>query len=177
MSRRHNPFTAAGVRRERPADVEAIGEVNRLAFDTGAEARLVELLRERGKLVVSLVAEAGAGVVGHIAFSRAVLREHPDVPGVGLGPMAVIPGFQNRGIGSALVRAGLAECAALGSAFAVVLGHPGYYPRFGFLPASRFGLSCRWQAPDGVFMALELAPGALAGAGGIVRYEPEFDDV
>ena len=177
MSERGVAPPPAAVRRERSGDAGAIREVNRLAFATPAEARLVDALRARGKLVVSLVAERESRVVGHIAFSRAVAAARPDVPGVGLGPMAVVPALRSRGVGSELVRAGLAECAALGFSFAVVLGHPEYYPRFGFLAASGFGLSCRWPVPEGVFMALELTPGALAGAGGAVAYEPEFDDV
>lgn len=165
------------VRAEVPGDAAAIRRANELAFETPAEARLVDLLRERGKLLVSLVAVEAGGVVGHIAFSRARLASRPASYGVGLGPMAVVPARQRAGIGSELVRAGVRECAAAGATFAVVLGHPDYYPRFGFVPASRFSLTCRWPVPEGVFMVMELTPGALAGAGGAVSYEPEFDDV
>jgi len=165
------------VRAEAPGDSAAIRRVNRLAFATPAEAGLVDLLRERGKLSLSLVAVDGGEVVGHIAFSRARLASRPEVEGLGLGPMAVAPARQREGIGSALVRAGVRACAAGGARFVVVLGHPDYYPRFGFVPASRFALACTWPVPEGVFMAVELTPGALAGAGGTVSYEPEFDDV
>ena len=88
--------------------------------------------------------------------------------------MAVVPALQNRGIGSLLARAGLDQCRALACDYAVVLGHPRYYPRFGFVPASRFGLRCLWDVPDDVFMALEFRPGVLAGAGGLMSYQPEF---
>jgi len=164
------------VRPERDGDVEAIHYINRLAFDTAAEARLVDLLRERGKLLLSLVAEHHGQAVGHIVFTRVIAESRPELRGVGLGPMAVVPSLQRRGIGSLLVQAGLAECLAIASDFAVVLGHPHYYPRFGFAPASRFGLRCSWQVPDDVFMALEFRPGTLAGAAGLVQYQPEFNE-
>ena len=151
------------VRAENPRDVEDIRGVNELAFETPAEARLVDRLRERGKLLLSLVAEDYGRIMGHIALSRVDVASRPDVFGVGLGPMAVVPTSQNQGVGSQLVRDGLSQSAALGARFAVVLGHPGFYPRFGFLPASRFRLSCSWPVPDEVFMAVELVAGALAG--------------
>jgi len=91
--------------------------------------------------------------------------------------MAVTPGRQKQGTGTTLVRACLARCAELGIGFVVVLGHPHYYPRFGFVPATRFGLHCAWPVPDDVFMALEMRPGALAATSGLVEYELEFNDV
>lgn len=165
------------VRPERPQDVEAIGRINEQAFETPAEAHLVDRLRARGKLVVSLVAQAGDQVVGHIAFSPVGIASRPDLRGVGLGPMAVLPAMQRRGIGSALVRAGLDRCRDMGYDYAVVVGHPDYYPRFGFIPASQFGIRSTWELPEGVFMALELRAQALAGSGGLATYEPEFDEV
>ncbi len=151
--------------------------MNESAFDTPDEARLVDLLRERGKVVISLIAEDEGEVVGHIAFSRARVASRSEVPGLGLGPMAVVPPSQNKGIGTQLVREGLAQCRTRGARFVVVLGHPRFYPRFGFFPASRFRLSCAWPVPEGVFMAMELSPGALADSGGMVSYQPEFNDV
>ena len=165
------------VRIERASDVQRIREVNRAAFETSAEASLVDLLRERGKLVVSLVAEREGQIIGHIAFSRVYLASNAELHGLGLGPMAVIPSHQRQGIGSQLVRAGLDRCAALGTRFVVVLGHRDYYPRFGFLPASHFRLWCSWPVPEGVFMATELVLGVLASAEGLVSYEIEFNDV
>lgn len=132
----------------------------------------------RGQLVVSLVAEEGERIVGHIAFSP--VRIEPEAAafrGVGLGPMAVIPELQRRGIGSLLVWEGLARCRARHLDYVVVLGHPHYYPRFGFAPASRFGIRCEWEVPDDVFMAIELHAGALRGITGTAQYEPEFNDV
>ena len=90
--------------------------------------------------------------------------------------MAVAPAAQRTGIGSALVRAGLQECQRAGAELCVVLGHPDYYPRFGFQPASQLGLSCKWPVPDEVFMALEFIEGAARG-GGRAHYHPFFDEV
>jgi putative acetyltransferase len=95
----------------------------------------------------------------------------------GLGPMAVRPAWQRQGIGSQLVREGLEECWRSGYEAVVVLGHPEYYPRFGFVPASRFGLRCEFEAPDEAFMALELRSGVLSAGGGVVRYASEFSKV
>ena len=165
------------IRAEQTQDAGAVRRVNESAFETAAEADLVDLLRARGKLVVSLVACADDQVVGHIAFSQAIIASSPHLRGLGLGPMAVAPDMQRSGIGSRLVRAGLEQCCAEGIDYVIVLGHPQFYPRFGFVPASRFGVWSAWPAPDDAFMALELRPGALAGASGLAAYEPEFDQV
>jgi putative acetyltransferase len=180
------------VREERPEDVAAIHRVNQLAFGGPGEAELVDRLRAHGKLRVSLVAERGGEVVGHIAFSpmrfadddaagaphgRPESRAGAVSGGLGIGPVAVVPEQQRRGIGERLMRAGLERCRALGVPWIIVLGHPNYYPRFGFTPASRFGVRCAYPAPDEAFMALELVPDALHGAAGTVHYEPEFDGV
>jgi len=164
------------VRTERPDDIPAIRLLNDLAFGQPGEGLLVDALREAGQLTVSLVAEKAGEVVGHIAFSPVTLEGHPNAPGLaGLGPMAVRPDLQRRGIGSRLVRDGLAACSAAGLRAVVLLGHPEYYPRFGFVPASRFSLRCVYDAPDEAFMALELRPGALAGLAGTLHYAPAFD--
>jgi putative acetyltransferase len=91
--------------------------------------------------------------------------------------MAVLPSDQKKGVGSVLVRAGLDRCRDMCSDFAVVVVRPQYDPRLGLVPASQFGLECPWKLPDGVFMAMELRPGALASRGGPITYEPEFDAV
>ena len=97
---------------------------------------------------------------------------------MGLAPMAVAPARQRQGVGSALARAGIAACRDLGFGAVIVLGHPEYYPRFGFVPASRFGLRSEYDVPDDVFMAMELKPGALHGRGpGTIRYHPAFGNV
>jgi putative acetyltransferase len=160
------------VRPERPADADAVRRVNDAAFDGPAEGVLVDALRAAGQAVVSLVAEADGLVVGHVLLSPVTVDDAGDV--LGLGPMAVFPAHQRTGVGTALVGAALAAARARGSAAVVVLGHPAYYPRFGFVPASRFGLSSEYDAPDDAFLALELRPGGLAGRRGVVRYRKEF---
>lgn len=144
------------------------------AFNTPAEAALVDTLRSQAAPLVSLVAESDNEIVGHILFSPVTLDEAPAVSLMGLAPMAVQPGLQRHGIGSQLVHAGLEVCRALDVDAVVVLGHPDYYPRFGFRPAVTFGLACEYDVPDEVFMARELNPGALNTARGIVRYHAAF---
>ncbi len=166
------------VRPENPADGPAIRAVNVAAFGGPAEAGLVDLLRRRGKLLLSLVAVEAGSVVGHAAFSRVRLRDvRSHALGAGLGPMAVRPDRQRGGVGTLLVERGLELCRVQGVAYVVVLGHPGYYPRFGFRPAPQYGLRCAYEAPEGAFMALELVGGTLRGLWGVVLYEPEFDAV
>lgn len=164
------------IRPEQPEDVPAVHQVNSAAFGRDAEARLVDLLWDAGAVVASLVAVEEGEVVGHILFSPVNL-DGCDRSIAGLAPMAVLPGRQREGIGSALVERGLAACRDAGIDAVVVLGHPEYYPRFGFVPASRFGLGCEYPVPDEVFMALELTPGALQDCRGTVRYRPEFSQV
>lgn len=166
------------LRPETPAAWAAIRQINQAAFGRAAEADLIERLRARGQLILSLVAEADGQLVGHIAFSPVVIETNPAaVSVVGLAPMAVLPAQQRGGLGSLLVKTGLAECRVLGYDAVVVLGHANYYPRFGFVPASRFGLRCEYDVPDEVFMAQELRPGALAECAGLARYQPEFNEV
>jgi putative acetyltransferase len=172
------PSAPAIVRPERPGDARAIREVNEQAFGRAAEADLVDALRDRGKAVLSLVAVCEERVTGHILFSSVTIESGgPVTAAVGLGPMAVLPAHQRQGIGSRLVRAGLDACRRAGHAQVVVLGHPAYYPRFGFVPASRQGLYWEHPVPDEAFMVLALRDGAPAGPGGTVRYAPEFGGV
>lgn len=165
------------VRAERPEDRAAVRAVNLAAFDTAAEANLVDALRDQARPIISLVAEVDARVIGHIMFSPVTMDGHPELRLMGLAPMAVSPKHQNRGIGTALVRAGLQRCGELGFAAVVVLGHPGYYPRFGFQSSVRFGITCEYDAPAEAFMVVELQPGCLHGATGTVRYHEAFRDV
>ena len=162
------------IRPEQPPDIDAVRQLNRAAFETDTEAALVDILRENARPLVSLVAEEAGAIVGHIMFSPVAISSQIDARTMGLAPMAVWPARQRQGIGSALVTAGLEECRRLGMAGVVVLGHTRYYPRFGFRPASGFGLRSEYDVPDDVFMALELEPGGLQGKAGTVRYHPAF---
>jgi putative acetyltransferase len=159
------------VRAERPDDVPAIYAVHAASFPTDAEARLVDSLRVAGRLSVSLVAEVGASVVGHIAFSPVTAA--PQACGAGLAPVAVATAHRRRGVGAELIRAGLEACRAAGFGWAVVLGEPAYYGRFGFRPARNFGLSDEYGGGS-AFQAIELVPGAMPVGAGLVRYAPEF---
>ena len=162
------------IREERASDRDAVREVNLAAFEENPEANLVDRLREEADPLVSLVAEDGGEVVGHILFSPMTGAGTEATRVMGLAPMAVIPPRQREGIGSALVRRGLEACRSLGAQAVVVLGHAAYYPKFGFVPASRFGLRSEYDVPDDVFMALELEPGALDAASGTIRYHEAF---
>jgi putative acetyltransferase len=164
------------LRAQLPEDASALADLHRAAFGGELEAALVGALGAAGAIAVGLVAERQGEVLGHIVFSPLEL-ETSEVRLAALAPMAVRPGEQSRGIGSALVRAGLERCRALGFDAVVVLGHPDYYPRFGFRPASGLGLRAPWDVPGEAFMALELAPGVLGAARGTVRYHPAFSAV
>lgn len=164
------------LRGEQEPDRAAIAAVTRAAFEGPAEAELVDALRTAGALTLSLVATADGEIVGHVAFSPVTITGTAGTSSaIGLAPMAVAPSWQRKGVGTRLVAEGLDRLRAAGHRAVVVLGHPEYYPRHGFSPASRFGLRWEHRAPDEAFMALELVPGALAGIDGVVRYHPEFD--
>ena len=166
------------IRPETPENKAAICHVNEEAFGDTGEAGLVDKLRSRQAIILSLVAIDGDRVIGHILFSPVTVEsESQSFSAVGLGPMAVLPHYQKRGVGSELVRAGLEECRRLGHEIVVVLGHPDYYPRFGFVSASTYGIRCEYDVPNEVFMVLELREGALSGRSGTVKYQPEFNEV
>lgn len=163
-------------RLETAADIAAIREVNTEAFRGTLEAELVDALRHDGKVIASLVAEDRGAVIGHILFSRlSIETATKTIPAAGLAPMAVTPEHQRRGVGSVLVRAGLDRCRTLGEQIVLVVGHPDYYPRFGFSHALTRDLRSPYDSE--AFMALELHPGALHGVSGDVRYPPAFERV
>ncbi|HEU4558399.1 MAG TPA: N-acetyltransferase [Longimicrobium sp.] len=164
------------VREEQPGDVAAIAEINRQAFGGNTEADLVDLLRQSCPERVSLVAVLGKEVVGHILFTPTIADAGKDsIEGMGLAPMAVLPQHQRAGVGSAMVRRGLEVVRAAGYPYVIVLGHPGYYPQFGFEPASTHGLTCEFSGiPDEAFMILALDPEVVKTMSGVVRYRPEF---
>jgi putative acetyltransferase len=159
------------IRPERQDDVASIHAVHNASFPTEGEARLVSLLRAAGRLSVSLVAEVDGVVVGHVALSP-VSTTASDV-GVGLAPVAVLEAHRRRGIAARLIEASLDACRSAGFGWVVVLGEPAYYARFGFRPASAFGLSDEYGG-GAAFQGVELIPGTLPFAAGLVRYAPEF---
>jgi putative acetyltransferase len=166
------------VRRERPEGIAAIRQVNEQAFGRPHEADLVDALRARGKAVLSLVAAEGDRIVGHILFSPVtIVSGDRTFPAVGLAPMAVLPERQRCGIGSRLVKAGLEGCRNAGHDCVVALGHPGYYPRFGFVPASRYGITCEYAVPDAALMILAFRGEALRDRPGVAKYQPEFHEL
>jgi putative acetyltransferase len=163
------------IRLETQEDNSAVRHVNEQAFHQENEATLVDRLRLRGVLTVSLVAVGGGKVIGHIAFSPVTIGPEPAASkALTLAPVAVLPEQQRQGVGSQLVRAGLEECRRLEYEIVVVVGHPEYYPRFGFVPAQPKGLICEFEVPDPAWMVMELRPGALAEKRGIVGFQTEF---
>ena len=165
------------IRAEVAKDWTSVHALNAAAFETAAEADLVDALRINAAPVVSLVAEFKGAIVGHILFSPVTLSGHTDLNIMGLAPMAVLPSHQRQGIGSALVCAGLEQCRTLGFGAVVVLGHPDYYPRFGFSPAMGFGIRSEYDVPDEAFMIAELQPGFLGAASGTIQYHVAFKNV
>jgi len=161
------------IRPESPADLEAIRQVHRLAFGQDEEARLVDALRDGGYVQVSLVAERDEQIVAHVLFSDLpIITDSGTVPALALAPMAVVPKFQRQGIGSELVRRGLNVCREQGHRIVIVLGHPDFYPRFGF--SSDLAQPLQSPFSGEAWMALELVPGALDGVAGHVEYPPPF---
>jgi len=163
---------------ESPGDSPAIFEVNRQAFGQDGEARLVRALREDGDYdpELSLVAVHDGRIIGHILFPPiSIVSETATTPALALAPLSVHQDYQGMGIGAALVREGLSECRRLGHRIVIVVGHPGYYPRFGFTQASGRGIHAPFPCPDEAFMALGLADRALDGISGTVEYPVAFD--
>ncbi len=167
------------VRFEREDDVAAIYHVNELAFEGAGEAKLVNALREHGVATISLVAcLAGGELVGHCLFTPVTVEDEATVVNsIALGPVAVLPAYQGKGIGSKLIRIGLDACREAGHQAAFVLGHSAYYPRFGFQPSQHFNIRCEFDVPPEVFMAIELHPNSLSTVQGVVKYHPEFQGV
>jgi len=163
------------IRPEQPGDQQQIRMINQQAFAGDADANLVEALRNSGIPLISLVAEENSQLIGHILFSPVTLAGQKNAPPIaGLAPMAVLPERQGQGVGSRLVTEGLEYCARAGYVAVVVLGHPDYYPRFGFVPASNFNIRSEYNVPDEVFMLKELLESALRGIKGTIQYHAKF---
>ena len=166
------------IRQEQPEDFQAIRTLNEEAFGGPEEANIIEKLRSDCPDMLSLVAVCEDRIVGHILFSPAVIEtDNGPVEGMGLAPMAVLAEYQNRGIGRKLIESGLDILRERVCPFIIVLGHPDYYPRFGFERASVYGLRCQWQGvPDEAFMVIFFDETLKQGVSGIARYRDEFDE-
>lgn len=166
------------IREEKPEDVVAIHQVNEEAFGQHQEGRLIDLLRANSGALLSLVAAVDRRVVGHILCSPVRVNSGPnELHGAGLGPIAVLPELQRKGIGSKLIAEEINRLRESRCPFIVVLGHPEYYPCFGFVPASRYGVRCQWEVPDEAFMLLPLDVSKLNAMSGLARYRDEFSIV
>ena len=165
------------VREELSEDINAIRSVNTQAFGRTQESDVIDKLRRNCSDLLSLVAVRQNEIVGHILFSPAIVEsEDRTTRGMGLAPIAVQPEYQRQGIGSELIRAGIAHLKSRRCPFVIVLGHPKYYPRFGFERASHHGIRSEWQVPDEAFMILMLDESEMEGITGTAKYRPEFAD-
>jgi len=166
------------IRPEQPDDIPAVHSINEKAFGQPTEANLVDTLRAACPKALSLVALSDGRIVGHILFTPVTIQTTTgEIQGMGLAPMAVVPERQRQGIGSHLVEAGLKALRQQACPFVIVLGYPEYYPRFGFVPASRHGLACQWEGvADDAFMVLILDEAPMAAVSGVARYRDEFDE-
>ncbi|MFA0962800.1 GNAT family N-acetyltransferase [Roseivirga sp. BDSF3-8] len=165
------------IRQEKAEDQSFVYEVNEEAFGRKDEAGLVNALRKDQAFIpeLSLVAENDGQLVGHILFTRLeIIQEGHTYPSLALAPMAVLSACQHSGIGSKLIKEGLKRARQAGYRSVIVLGHESYYPRFGFEPASRWGIKAPFEVPDAAFMALPLAEDGLEGVSGTVRYAASF---
>jgi putative acetyltransferase len=165
---------------ESQIDIEGIHQVNIEAFGRVGEASVVDELRNNCETFISLVAKSRDEVIGHILFTAAHVKQPNGdvVEGLGLAPLAVSPDHQGIGVGSALCKAGLDTAERLGFPFVIVLGHPGYYPHFGFEPAGNHGIVCSYpDVPREAFMIKILDTERMSDVSGVVYYRPEFDNV
>jgi len=162
-------------RQEKAGDESAIRSVNEQTFGSSAEADLIEALRRRKAVALSMVALESDNIAAHILFTEVTIRNRQSQPrALALGPMAVLPEYQRKGIGSKLLEASMEKCRELGCEAVFVLGYPAFYSKFGFVPAGNYGLKCEFDVPDGVFMALELRSNVLVGCAGTVIYNEQF---
>jgi putative acetyltransferase len=165
------------IRKEQPSDILAVRAINEKAFGQQAEPNIVDAIRTACPQAISLVAEYDDQLIGHILFSPVVIEsEKETVAGMGLAPMSVLPEHQRRGVGGRMVKTGLDMLRRSACPFVIVLGHPAYYPRFGFTPASGHHIDCQWDGvPDEAFMVLILDGDRMKGVTGIARYRNEFN--
>jgi len=171
-------MTGFAIREERPADHERVRALIAAAFGREDEAGLTDALRARhGARAVSLVAIDGAQALhGHILLTPARIDGARPAEGFALAPVSVAPEWQGKGAGSALCRAALDRARERAAAFVMLVGHPDYYPRFGFRPAAELGVTCPFEGvPDAAFMIAVLDGAAMQGVRGTGRFDPLFD--
>jgi len=171
------------IRKEKPADYNQVIQLTEKAFETleisdHNEGKLVDKLRKAPTFVeeLSLVAEIDRQVIGHILFTPITIDNgEQQFQSLVLAPVSVLPEYQKMGVGGQLIRAGHQKAKELGYQSVILIGHPEYYPRFGYKPASTWGIKTHIPLPsDDVFMAVELVEGGLTGVSGIVIFPPEF---
>lgn len=168
------------IRPEQPQDIDAITEVNQLAFEREEEANLVIQLRDQATPYLSMVAQTDDHqIVGHIFYSPATIQTADgNVAGMGLAPMSVHPDHQQQGVGKQLLKHSLDQIAQMKAPYVIVLGHADYYPQFGFVPASLRNIHCQWMGiPDEVFMILILDPTIMQPVSGTAFYHPTFNKI
>lgn len=164
------------IRKEEARDQEFVHHLNLAAFENGPEASIVDKLRASCENYLAFVAVEDGNIVGHILFTPVTVDGCAAV-GMGLAPMAVLPSHQRKGIGSQLVRHGLEHLRQSGCPFVIVIGHPEYYPRFGFELASKYRLVSQWEGvPDEAFMVVVFDSDVFPKNGGVARYRSEFSD-
>jgi putative acetyltransferase len=165
------------IRSETNRDINGIYHVNEQAFNRKTEADLVDNLRINKAITLSLIAEVEEKIIGHILFSPVIVQpDQSDYNSVTLAPLAVLPAYQHKGIGSQLIRTGLKECRLLGHDFVFLVGHSEYYPRFGFIQAKSKGFECEFEAPDEAWMLIQLDKKTSIQTGGTVYFRTEFRD-
>jgi len=164
------------IRKEAKKDYNDIFYVNKLAFGQEEESRLVNKIRNGNNFIpdLSLVAETDGKIIGHILFSKIEISGSSKFNSLALAPMAVVPEFQRKGVGSKLIEAGISKAKEFNFESIIVLGHKDYYPRFGFQKASKWNIKCPFKVPDEAFMAMELYENALNNKSGTIIYPPEF---
>lgn len=168
------------LRSEQPSDFEGITRVNNISFQRKAEGKLVYELRKQKDFDprLSIVAESSGEIIGHILFTPVdIVNNGQKYKSLTLAPMSVLPKYQKKSVGKLLVIFGLQIAKDTGYQSVVVLGHPSYYPKLGFVKASDWNIKSPFPAPDEAFMVKELIPGALDGIEGKVIFPDAFDDV
>ena len=165
------------IRQEKPEDIDDIHALNELAFGQPQEANIIAKLRINCDNLLSFVAVENEKVVGHILYSPVTIEgQHGVISGMGLAPMAVLPEMQHKGIGTQLVKSGIENLREVQCPFIIVLGHPEYYPRFGFERASLYGIKCQWEGiPDDAFMILWLDKSKMNRVSELTKYRDEFN--